>query len=335
VFSNPYFISLTHDGPVLVADCAAGVPAMQVWPDGTRQPQQLPSATANASAVLAINGDVASGLIVVSRDENRVERTGRTAWKRLGLKQPWAAVVVGDAVLVTENGAARVTMLDMGSGVTRATFGEETLKGPRGIAVGPSGEIVVADDPYGTRLVHVFDGQGRPLRSLGHKQLQRPWGVCVDGHGRVYVADLDGRAVVVLDCDSGAVLSRIAVDGDVHGVVATRCGQLVVSVFGGKSLLVMPVRLKISVLKMQLAGLLRFYFPSNPYRLSVCAVKEAATTEGFFFSLAGSLRGPRCSDGFFFHEVNSQSLVPHHCSNSQSLVPHHCSYQNWFQAKNQ
>jgi DNA-binding beta-propeller fold protein YncE len=236
VFKNPFFVSLARDGSILVADCAVGAPAIQVWPDVTRPSQQLPPATAYATAVLAIDGDVASGLIVVSCNENRVERTGRTAWKRSDMKFPYAAVVAGDAVLVTEHGAARVARLEMDSGATRGTFGEGTLKNPVGIAVGAGGEIVVAD--YGTKQVHVFHGQGRLLRSLGQERLQYPWGVCVDGRGRVCVADFDARAVVVLDGASGAVLATIAVDGNSYGVVVTRRGQIVVSVWSGKSLFV-------------------------------------------------------------------------------------------------
>jgi YVTN family beta-propeller protein len=236
VFTNPFFISLARDGSLLVADYAEGAPAMQVWPDGTRPSQQLPPTTARATAVLAIDGDVAKGLIVVARDGNRVERTGDTAWKRTDMKGSFAAAVAGDAVLVTENVAGRVARLDMDSGATRGTFGEGTLKHPRGIAVGAGGEIVVADS--GTKQVLVFDGQGRPLRSLGQRRLQDPWGVCVDGRGRVYVADFDARAVVVLDGASGAVLATIAVKGNAWGVAVTRRSQIVASVSCGKSLLV-------------------------------------------------------------------------------------------------
>jgi DNA-binding beta-propeller fold protein YncE len=236
VFKSPCNISLARDGSVLVADEAMGAPAMQVWPDGTRPAQHLPPATAYATAVLAIDGDVAGGLIVVSHNENRVERTGRTAWKRTDMEHPWAAAVAGDAVLVTEAGEARVVRLDMGSGATRGTFGERTLKYAGGIAVGAGGEIVVTD--WSTKQVHVFDGQGRPLRSLGQRRLQDPWGVCVDGHGRVYVADGSAGVVVVLDGASGAVLATIAVDGNAQGVAVTRRGQIVASVCGGKSLFV-------------------------------------------------------------------------------------------------
>jgi DNA-binding beta-propeller fold protein YncE len=239
VFTSPWFISLARDGSILVADWAEDAPAMQVWPDGKRPSQQLPPATANATAVLAIDGDVAGGLIVVAYSENRVERTGRTAWKRTDMKRPFAAVVAGDAVLVTERDTARVARLDMGSGATRGTFGEGTLKRPQGITVGAGGEIMVADGYEDTAVVHVFDGQGRPLRSLGQRRLRSPYGLCVDGLGRVYVADGIACAVVALDGASGAVLATIpVVRGSACGVAVTRRGQIVASVLEGKSLFV-------------------------------------------------------------------------------------------------
>ena len=79
------------DQSLIVADWQGG-PAWRVWPDGPQPPQQLPPATATASAVLP----VADGYLVVSWNENRVERTGSIAWKRTDLNRPWAAAVVGD-----------------------------------------------------------------------------------------------------------------------------------------------------------------------------------------------------------------------------------------------
>ena len=138
------------DQSLIVADWnGGGGPAWRVWPDGSQPPQQLPPATANATAVLP----VADGYLVVSYGEGRVERTGSTAWKRTDLKGPWAAVVVGDTALVTENGRGQVVRLALGSGATVGTVGTGILKNPVGIAVGPTGEIVVAD--AGTKLVHV------------------------------------------------------------------------------------------------------------------------------------------------------------------------------------
>jgi YVTN family beta-propeller protein len=186
-------------------------------------------------AVLAIDADVAKGLIVVACSENRVERTGdrtgQIVWKRTDLNSPYAAVVAEDVVLVTENGGARVTRLEKGSGMTRSTFGEGTLKGPTGIAVAANGDIVVAD--WTTKQVHVFDGKGNLLRSLGQGRLQNPHGMSVDGRGRVYVADYNSCTVVVLDGVSDAVLATIAAGGNAFGVAVTDGGQIVASVMVG------------------------------------------------------------------------------------------------------
>ena len=88
------------DTSLIIADRAGG-PAWQVWPDGSRAPQQLPPATATATCVLPVDGD---GYLVVSYQQNRVERTGIRAWKRTDLNSPWAAVVDGNTVLVTVTG---------------------------------------------------------------------------------------------------------------------------------------------------------------------------------------------------------------------------------------
>jgi DNA-binding beta-propeller fold protein YncE len=236
VFKDPHNISLVPGGgSILVADYLVGAPAKQVWPDGTQPAQKLPPATANATAVLAIDGDVAKGLIVVACGENRVERTGRTVWKRTDLNSPYAAVVAGGMVLVTENGGARVTRLRMDNGKTYDKFGEGTLKRPTGIAVAANGEIVVAD--WSTKQVHVFEGKILQ-RSLGHERLQCPLGVCMDACGRVYVADHHACAVVVLNGASGAMLATHKVKGSAQGVAVTDGGQIVASVDKGKSLFV-------------------------------------------------------------------------------------------------
>jgi DNA-binding beta-propeller fold protein YncE len=226
---SPCNISSGADGSVLVADYQVGAIARQVWPDGSHL--SLPWTTTNASAVLAVDGNVARGLIIVSPAEGgRVERTAcATNWARTDLEEPWAAVVLDrDVLLVTEGRAGRVAVLDLATGKTRATFGSGTLSRPCGIAVGPSSEILVAD--IGNQLVHVFDHQGRALRSLGHGLLHGPSGVCVDSDGRVFVADSDAQAVVVLDLVSQVMLETIKVDGKPMGVAVTCCGRVLTSV---------------------------------------------------------------------------------------------------------
>jgi DNA-binding beta-propeller fold protein YncE len=230
-FKLPSNVTPTRDGLVLVADNADGAPAMNMRPDKQTVAQQLPLATANATAVLAIDGDVAKGLIVVSWAEGRVERTGSTAWKRTDLRRPWAAAVAKDTVLVTESGAGRVAVLDLASGEAGKPFSGEGLYLPRGIAVSTAGHVYVSD--ASTASVHVFDDTGALLRVIGEGILRNPRGLCVAQTSRVYVADVGLKTVVLLDGETDALLSSIEVDGHPQGVCVDESGRLVVSVWNG------------------------------------------------------------------------------------------------------
>jgi YVTN family beta-propeller protein len=200
-------------------------PAIQVWLDGTgtRSPQTLHADTSKAKAVLPVGCEPGS-LLVVVRDD--VMRIGSRPW-RVSLKDPSAAVIVGDTALVTECGAGRVTSLNIETGETRGSFGEGILKQPLGIAVGPREEIVVV--AWSSMMVYVFDGLGRPIRTLGGPEMMaRPCCVCVDALGRVYVTDAFAKAIVVLDMSNNQ-LAKISVAGQPYGVAVTRTGKVLVS----------------------------------------------------------------------------------------------------------
>lgn len=161
-----------------------------------------------------------------------MERTGSATWKRTDLQGPWAAALAKseDSVLVTVRDEKRVVQLALGSGATIKVFGSETLKDPRGIAVGPAGDVFVADCI--TKLVHVFDGCTLgPLRSLGAGVLKTIFGVCVDSRSQVYVCDADDsvKALVVLDGITGKRVASAAIPGQPRGVTVTRRGTIVVT----------------------------------------------------------------------------------------------------------
>ena len=234
-FKDPREIKEAYDissPSVIVADRAEGAPAWQVWLNNSQPPQQLPPATAYATCVLPLTqsehgGD---GFLIVSFNENQVERFGSIAWKRVDLKGPYACVVVGDTALITTD---CVTRLDMRSGNTIDTIGKGILKGPHGIAVnGATGDIVVVDSngyDGDAKVVQVFDSKGTHLRTFGKGLLLYPCGVSVDGVGRVYVADECAKAIVVFDGVSGTHLKSIAIGESPVGVCVTRQGQIVVS----------------------------------------------------------------------------------------------------------
>ena len=83
----------------------------------------------------------------------------------------------------------------------------------------------------------MFDSRGTQLRTIGEGMLKYPVGVCVDDSGRVYVAIYYNKSVVVMD-GMGKELATIAVPGFPHGVAVTRRGEIVVSHFSPKGLMV-------------------------------------------------------------------------------------------------
>lgn len=82
--------------------------------------------------------------------------------------------------------------------VTR--FGEETLKNPADMRLGPDGNLYIADDGNNRILVVTQDGDF--VRTIGSKkELKSAQGVFVDEDLNVFVADEKGRSVVVFDRD--------------------------------------------------------------------------------------------------------------------------------------
>ena len=83
----------------------------------------------------------------------------------------------------------------------------------------------------------LFGSDGTFLRTIGQGLLNSPYGVCVDSRGRVYVASYNSESVVVMD-QTGTQLAAIAVPGYPVGVLVTRAGKVVVSIYEGPSALV-------------------------------------------------------------------------------------------------
>jgi uncharacterized protein (TIGR03663 family) len=120
--------------------------------------------------------------------------------------------------------------VDLGVAGTWGEFGvgPGQFNHPRGVAVGPGGEVYVVDSD--NHRVQVFDANGILLRQWGSQcnlaveescadldgdgpmaygdgQFQEPWGIAVAEDGRIYVADTWNHRVQVFDSD-GTFLNK-------------------------------------------------------------------------------------------------------------------------------
>lgn len=81
---------------------------------------------------------------------------------------------------------------------TMIRFGDETLKNPQDMRMGPDGYLYIADN--GNKRILVVDTQGNFVREIvDKKNMKSPMGVFVDENLNVYVADDKARAVLVYD----------------------------------------------------------------------------------------------------------------------------------------
>lgn len=87
---------------------------------------------------------------------------------------------------------------------TMTRFGDETLKAPADMRMGPDGNLYIADN--GNKRIVVITPEGELVKTVGSKKtLKSPKGVWVDSELNIYVADEQGRAVVVFDKDGEVI----------------------------------------------------------------------------------------------------------------------------------
>src|SRR5262245_53295912 len=83
--------------------------------------------------------------------------------------------------------------------------GPDRFNKPTDVAIGPAGEVYVADG-YGNSRVVKFSKEGQFLKEWGRKgsgagEFNLPHAIRTDGKGRVYVGDRENKRVQVFDAD--------------------------------------------------------------------------------------------------------------------------------------
>lgn len=135
------------------------------------------------------------------------------------LDRPQAgAVDEAGRILVTDMGHAAVFVFDEQAGklsVWGKAAGTTDFIAPVGIAVGPAGQVFVADAELG--LVARLDRDGNTLAPLGKGQLLRPTGLAYEPHSqRLFVADTRAQQIKIFDLD-GKLLSTLGERGEGPG----------------------------------------------------------------------------------------------------------------------
>ena len=128
------------------------------------------------------------------------------------------AVDAAGRIYVTDAGNAAVFVFDRVDGVLEVWNKAEGLANfvsPVGIALGPGGDILVADSQLG--FVTRLDAGGNPRRGIGRGVLKRPTGLAYDPLGkRIYVSDTAEHDIKVFD-DDGRLLKSIGRRGEEKG----------------------------------------------------------------------------------------------------------------------
>ncbi len=185
-FRGPEGVAVGPDGRIYVADAVQGRVHV-LAPDGS--PQALwagdlgqPSDVAVGDGVVYVADPPGERVVVVGHDGSP-----RATWRLPG--GPAALAWHRDRLLVLLSGAAAVVVLAP-DGTELARWGEpgRPMRGPRGLAVAPNGQVWVAD--YGARQLWRFDEAGVLLTALQVSQdgvVVAPTDVAVDANGEVYV----------------------------------------------------------------------------------------------------------------------------------------------------
>lgn len=137
------------------------------------------------------------------------------------LSKPVAAAASEDRLYVLDVKKRDMLIYDADGKLVKTVGGQGAgaLHEPRGVAVGPSGRVFVAD--AGADRIQVYDRDGAYLSSFGEKgsepgHLRDPESVALGADGRIYVADTGNDRVQVFT-EQGILLYQVGSSGKLPG----------------------------------------------------------------------------------------------------------------------
>lgn len=121
-------------------------------------------------------------------------------------------------IFVTDIGRASVFVFDDHAGELQTwTLADGLLPfvSPVGIAIGPDGQVLVADPEL--KIVARIGADGTPLEAIGRGEFQRPVGVAYDAKTKqIFVADTQAHQILVFD-PAGTLIKTIGERGERQG----------------------------------------------------------------------------------------------------------------------
>jgi DNA-binding beta-propeller fold protein YncE len=202
--TNQILIPDTGFSGVGIVDLKKGV-LQQFIPQSEGRMQSPINAATDAEGNLYVTDTERDQVLIYGPDQSPLEPMGRKDEMK-----PCGIAIAGQSLYLTDlkNHQVRIYSLPDRKLVRTLPREDEEGKGklysPVSVAVGPKGEVYVADP--GAFCVQAYDAEGKFLRTIGRQgvgpgMFARPRGLAVDREGRLYVVDAASQRIQLFDSE--------------------------------------------------------------------------------------------------------------------------------------